>query len=64
MMSNMICNFFVNPCFGSRKIKESVPLIPLLYLFFLQIMILYFIPYYSRYIHGEHVAVGGRAGAY
>ena len=31
---------------------------------FLQIMILYFIPYYSRYIHGEHVAVGGRAGAY
>ena len=25
---------------------------------------LYFIPYYSRYIHGEHVAVGGRAGAY
>ena len=33
-------------------------------LFFLQIMILYFIPYYSRYIHGEHVAVGGRAGAY
>ena len=27
-------------------------------------MILYFIPYYSRYIHGEHVAVGGRAGAY
>ena len=28
------------------------------------LVILYFIPYYSRYIHGEHVAIGGRASAY
>ena len=48
----------------SRASVRNSCLILILLFLLLQIIILYFIPYYSRYIHGEHVAVGGRAGAY